>query len=127
MNFLQLSAKSDLIGASVSALCLVHCVATPLLFVAQTGLMGHGETHPEWWGILDYVFLFISFLAIWWTSKTTTKSWMRIALWTSWSALLFFVLNEGLSFMPLPEEVIYLPALALIFFHLYNRKYCQCS
>ncbi|RNC90155.1 MAG: MerC domain-containing protein [Allomuricauda sp.] len=127
MNVLQLTTKSDIIGASASALCLIHCVATPLLFVAQAGLVGDGESHPEWWGTLDFIFLFISLLAIWWSGKNTSKTWMRIALWASWSVLFFVVLNEKLSIIALAEQIIYIPAIALIFFHLYNRKYCQCG
>ena len=127
MNTLGLTAKSDLIGAAASALCLVHCLATPLLFVAQTGLIGHVESHPQWWGILDLVFLAISFMAIWWSSKKTAKTWMQIALWISWSVLCFIVFNEKLAIMEIAEQAIYIPSACLIFFHLYNRKYCQCG
>ena len=127
MNTLGLKSKSDLIGASVSLLCLVHCLATPFLFVAHAGLVEHGEAHPEWWGILDFVFLVVSFIAIWWTAKTTSKNWMRIALWASWVILAAIVLNEKISLFLLPEQAIYIPTVALVFFHLYNRKYCRCG
>ena len=127
MKAIQFSSKSDVIGAWASGLCLIHCLATPFLFVAQAGLISHGESHPQWWGILDVVFLSISFIAIWWSSKNTSKQWMRIALWASWLLLCFVVLNEKLAIVPLAEQAIYVPAVGLIFFHLYNRRYCQCG
>ena len=127
MNTLQLTSKSDIVGALASTLCLVHCLATPFLFVAQAGIAGAGELHPQWWGILDLVFLVISFFAIWWSAKTTSQKWMRNLLWGSWGLLALIVLNEKIHLFPLAEQAIYFPSIALIFFHLYNRKYCKCS
>lgn len=127
MDTLWLRSKSDLIGAFASGLCLVHCLATPLLFIAQAGMVEVGEVHPQWWGLLDMVFLGISFIAIWWSAKTTSKKWIRNALWLSWAALSIVILNEKMSLFPLLEQAIYVPATALVFLHLYNRKYCNCT
>lgn len=127
MKFIQLSAKSDIIGAAASSLCLVHCIATPFLFVVHAGVVSAGEVRPSWWGLLDFVFLTISLFAIIWTNKTTTKQWVGKALWISWLLLAFVVLNEKFSLFPLMEEVVYIPTTGLIFFHLYNRKYCRCG
>ena len=125
MNTLRLISKSDLIGSSASFLCLIHCIATPFLFVAQAEISGHAEAHPMWWGLLDIVFLVISYFAVWWSGQTTTKSSIRYALWISWVVLTIIVLNEKLSIVELPETAIYLPAVSLIVLHLYNRKYCN--
>lgn len=125
MNILQLNSKSDVLGALAGGLCLVHCLATPLLFVAQAGMVVGNEIHPWWWGLLDIIFLALSFLAIWWSGKKTSKVWMRNALWTSWFILAFLVLNEKMDWYPLAEQAIYVPTIALVGLHLYNRKYCQ--
>ena len=127
MNSVQFTSKSDVIGAAASGLCLIHCLATPFLFVAQAGLLTNGKSHPQWWGILDLVFLLISLIAIWWSAKATSKKWMRMALWVSWSVLAVVVANEKLSLFPIAEQAVYVPAVSLIFFHLYNRRYCQCN
>jgi len=127
MNTVQLTSKSDLIGAAASALCLVHCLATPFLFVAHSSMHAHGESHPQWWGLLDIFFLVISFFAIWWTGKTTSKKWIRYMLWASWAILVLIVFNEKFPLFHLAEEAIYVPSVALVFFHLYNRKYCHCG
>ncbi|AKA36254.1 MerC domain-containing protein [Flagellimonas lutaonensis] len=127
MNTLLVHSKSDLIGAVAGALCLVHCVATPFLFVVQAGLVEHGHSHPLWWGLLDIVFLGISFAAVWWSGKMTSKKWMRNALWVSWVVLALIVGNEKFSWLPIAEQAIYAPTVALVLLHLYNRKYCHCQ
>ena len=123
MQIPKLFQKSDVIGAWASALCLIHCLMAPLLFVVQAGII----QYPQWWGILDILFLIVSLFAIWRSSKTTSKDWMRFALWISWLLLAIVVFNEKLSLFPLMEEAIYVPSLGLVFLHLFNRKYCQCQ
>ncbi len=125
MNLINLTSKSDVIGATASILCFVHCVATPFIFVAHAGLALGAESHPWWWGILDLVFLIVSFFAVYWSTRTTSKKWMKIALWFSWLFLSFLLLNEKLEFVHLPEALIYLPTLSLISLHFYNRRHCQ--
>lgn len=127
MKIRQLSSKSDIVGALASGFCLVHCLATPILFIAQAKWVGHSLAHPQWWGLLDLVFLGISFAAVWWSVKATSKKWMRVALWLSWVVLALIVFNERFSWFQLMEEAIYIPTAALIFLHLYNRKYCHLS
>ncbi|MET1259239.1 MerC domain-containing protein [Flagellimonas sp. DF-77] len=127
LSSLRLTAKPNILGAAASTLCLIHCLATPFLFVAQAEIAGHAEAHPEWWGTLDILFLIISLAAVWRSAQTSSKTWMQVALWGSWIVLAFILLNEKMGWYHLMEEVIYLPTLALIFFHLYNRKYCQCG
>ena len=119
--------KSDELGALASALCLVHCVATPFLFVVQSCSIASCNDAPTWWGFIDAFFLVISFLAIYRSTQTTTNNWIKPALWMSWGVLFFIIVNEKMTWYSLPEYVIYIPAMALIALHLYNRKYCQCN
>lgn len=127
MNALQITSKSDWIGVIASFLCLVHCVATPFLFVAQAGILSTGKTQPQWWGVLDIIFLILSFIAVLWSAKNTSKKWMRNLFWLSWSLLVLVILNEKLALIPLMEQIVYIPSLTLVFAHLYNRKYCICG
>lgn len=64
---LKNSRTSDILGASASTLCLIHCLATPLLFVAQAEAVHHEHDHahhhaagPSWWGMIDIALLFVS-------------------------------------------------------------------
>lgn len=121
--------KADSIGIIASSLCLVHCVATPFLFIAQACAASccSAPSVPSWWKWIDYLFLVISFAAIYYAAKNSTKRWMQIALWGSWIVLLFTILNESFVMISLPESFIYFPALSIVFLHLYNRKYCTCN
>jgi hypothetical protein len=125
----SITKKSDALGAIASSLCLAHCFITPIIFVIQTctqSCCGSETGVPKWWLFLDYFFLGISFLAILWSSQTTSKNWMKIALWFSWLALLLVIVNERFVGIQIHQLLGYVPALALVFLHLYNRKYCKC-
>ncbi|WP_321827484.1 MerC domain-containing protein [Maribacter dokdonensis] len=124
---LLIKQKSDIVGTFASSLCLVHCIATPFLFLAQVSAATFYSGPPVWWKSLDYVFLVISFLAIFWSTKNTTLKWMKPMLWLSWSVLAAIILNEKLELFPIPEFAIYIPALALVILHLYNRNHCKCA
>lgn len=116
-----------MLGASASGLCLVHCAATPFLFIAQACSV-HGCAHtPVWWQSIDYIFLGISFFAIFYATRNSSKNWVKMALWGSWAILLITLLDEALGFGILFESFIYVPAIAIVGLHLYNQRYCQCA
>lgn len=119
--------KPDSIGAMASTLCLIHCVTTPIIFIAQSCSVSSCSNVPAWWGSIDYVFLIISFFAVYRTTKTTALNWIKPAFWLSFSLLVAVIGNEKLGLFHLNENVIYVPAMALIALHLYNKKYCQCQ
>lgn len=125
----SVTQKSDALGATASTLCLVHCLVTPFLFIVQScsQVCCSSDVVPTWWVLLDYLFLGISFVAILWSSKTTSKSWMKYAMWTSWILLLAVILNERLEMVGINTYLNYVPALSLVFLHVYNRRYCQCK
>ena len=127
ISLMNLTSRSDIIGATASILCFVHCVATPFIFVAHAGLALGEESHPWWWGTLDIVFLVISFFAVYWSTRTTSKTWVKFAFWFAWLFLSFLIINEKLAFSHLPETLIYLPTIGLISLHYYNRRYCHCA
>ncbi|WP_299765368.1 MerC domain-containing protein [uncultured Dokdonia sp.] len=123
----NLKPKANILGIAASSFCLVHCLATPFLFVTHAGHVHGHHSHPFWWGILDSLFIVISLFAVYWSAKNTSKNWMKYALWISWVLLSFVILNEKVGLIHLMEEAIYVPSLLLILLHLYNRKYCQCA
>jgi len=124
--------KSDILGSLASGICLIHCLATPFLFMAHVEAGHHVHDHhhghsPFWWQMIDIAFLLVSFAAVYWSAKNSSKKWMKIALFVSWAALAMILINEKLALFHWVEELIYLPTLALIGLHLYNRMYCQCE
>ena len=127
VNAIKLSSKSDLIGGIASSLCFLHCLATPLFFVVYAGSTIVEETHPWWWGMLDIFFLAISFIAVYWSARNSSRNWIKFLFWFSWVFLALLVLNEKFGFGPLPESLIYLPTLGLVGLHYYNHRYCRCE
>lgn len=115
--------KSDSLGMLVSTLCLMHCLATPFL-IALTVQFSKVAT---FWGYLDVFFLFISAIAIYRSSKTISKQWVKTQLIVSWGVLLFILLNEKIHWLEIPETAIYIPTISLLFLHFYSSKYCQCD
>jgi len=122
-----LNSRSDFIGASASSLCMIHCMITPFLFVVQATSLSCSEISPWWWKMVDYVFLVVTFFAIYFTNKNTSSKWMPIALYACWVTLALLIVNASLHFLSIPHVMIYFPALTLAFLHLYNRRYCRCQ
>lgn len=119
--------KPDNIGALASFLCMIHCMATPFLFVVHSCSASCCESTPVWWQWIDYLFLVISFFAVYRSVQTTSKNFMKPLLWISWGALAFVLLNESLFGFELHDKTKYIVASVLVLLHLYNQKYCQCQ
>ena len=82
MKILNFTSSSDIIGASASAMCFIHCLVTPFLFVAYSNTVIIENTYPWWWGILDIVFLLISLFAVYWSTYNTSKQFIKYTFWT---------------------------------------------
>ena len=119
--------NADKIGIMASSLCLIHCLATPFLFIAKACTATCCSDTPSWWKMIDYLFLVISFGAIYYATKNSSKIWVKVALWSSWIILLFTILNESFKIIPIPESFIYWPALSIVLLHLYNHRFCKCG
>ena len=113
-KMINLKIKNDFVGAFTGLTCMIHCMATPFIFVtkvcATTGCL---ET-PFWWQVIDYFFILISFVVIWRVTKNSNNNILRIAFWFSWIILFLSILNEKLEMFPLSEAFIYLPSLTII-------------
>ena len=120
-----LNKKSDLIGAIASFICMIHCIATPFIFIASVCSKSCCSSAPSWWVWLDFIFLFIFLKHR--STKTTSKPWMRPTLWAAWAALFTAIFLEQSNWIYFSEYYKYSAALSLIGFHLYNLKYCQCK
>jgi len=109
-----------------SSLCMIHCLATPFLFVVQVCTASCCEAGPWWWSLIDYLFLIVSIVAIYFSAKATTLKWMPFVLYLSWGILALLLLHDRFPLFDIPHAMIYLPAFTLVFLHIYNRKYCTC-
>ena len=126
---LDIKGNSDWIGAFASGLCIIHCLATPFLFVLQSCSVGKSccDGAPLWYSYLDYVFIVITFFAVYFSSKNTSKNLMKYSLIVSWAVLSILVLNEKAGIFDLRPFVKYIVSFILIGLHLINMRYCQCK
>ena len=127
MKILNFTSSSDIIGATASAMCFIHCLVTPFLFVAYSNNVIIENTDPWWWGILDIVFLVISLFAVYWSTYNTSKQFVKYTFWTLWILLALIIINEKWEIAHIAEVFIYLTTSGIFFLHLYNRRYCQCE
>lgn len=81
MNFTQ---SHDKIGIWSSLLCIVHCLAVPLVLAATNGVDLH---HNMWWDALQVGFILIGFWAVRHAVKHMEYTWLKVAFWITFGAL----------------------------------------
>ncbi len=122
---------ADLLGALASGLCAVHCAATPLLFAAHASahfgqhVAGEEAALPWYWAVLDWAFLLLAFVAIYYTSKQVAAPWVKWGMWAAWSVIALTILSESLHWHLWGHLPMYAGAFALIGLHLYNHRQCR--
>ncbi len=119
--------KSDAIGIFASSLCMIHCLVTPFIFIAQSCNASCCSSSPNWWSAIDFGFLLFSFFAVISSVKTSINPIVKRLLWILMFTLFLLILNEKTQLYFLPEFVKYTVASSLILLHLYNSNYCQCK
>jgi len=122
---LFINQKSDDIGALASTFCLIHCIATPFIFIVQSSSLTCCEGAPFWWSFIDFFFLVISFFAIYQSTLNSVKKWLKFSLWINWFFLFVIIINEKTGWFSLNENLIYILAILLIALHLYNKRNCE--
>ncbi|MBL6649384.1 MAG: MerC domain-containing protein [Flavobacteriaceae bacterium] len=125
MNFIINS--SDKYGVAASVLCMLHCSATPLLYFTQAHNLFHVNDISFLWLSMNYFFLLISSLAVYFSIQNSTKIFVKVLLFVFWLAFSFLILNEGFKGFHIPEYYTYLFASILALLHIYNLKYCKCK
>ena len=116
---------SDLLGVSASGLCAIHCALAPLLFASKPLLEStfekHGHSHgPGFWALLDYLFLLLSLVAVWFSAKHTTQKKVKVILWIAWVVFSLGLLSESFHFEH-GKWFMYIGSLSLIAAHAYNH------
>ena len=118
MSKAQKYSFANLIGIVSSSICLVHCVATPLLIAFGAEYI----INP----IFKYVFLILSFASIFKATENVTNTKNAILLWVSFWGFLFSTLfQEEYEWLHYSG---YLFAILIIIGHILNIKHCrECS
>jgi len=106
---------SDFIGILSSSLCLIHCLATPILITVGIGFLDNHLT--------TYFFLVISFLSIYKATQNCKKPKISFLLWGSFFGFLFSTLLH--QYFEWLHTLSYLFAIAIIYGHILNIKHCK--
>lgn len=124
---MRYSLSYDSLGIMSSTLCMIHCIGTPFIFFAKACSATCCSDAPVWWLMIDYLFLIISFCAIYFTINQSTAQWLKISFWIAWITLLTTILLHSFSISILPTYFNYIPALAVVILHFYNMKFSSCQ
>lgn len=123
-NIKQLTmSKSDLLGISSSSLCLLHCLAFPLIlsigYLFNYTLTGH-------WHAMDYLFVVLGVAAVWASARKTSFPMLKLGFW-----LTILVFSFSILFHDQWSWMIYVSAsasLVLIALHILHwRSHYKCS
>ena len=117
--------NSDYLGAISGVLCIIHCIITPLLFLINAELATKQTLLAL--QLTGYIFLIISFFAVYKSALNTTNNIVKVLFFVFWSFLLFLILNESFGVFKIAETFTFISAFSLSALHIYNLKYCQCK
>ena len=74
-----LRKRADLIGIGGSVLCIAHCLVLPVLVLS--GVLVGSENH---WESLDYFFVGLAAVAVFFSARRLSHPLIRRGLWLSW-------------------------------------------
>jgi MerC mercury resistance protein len=112
--------KSDYIGILSAGLCLVHCILLPIFFAMRSINFEHEVEGGFKW---DYVFLVLSFYAVYHSAKHSPSALIKKVLWGLFSILTACIFLESIS--EIFEYLIILASLGLVAVHFVNLRHCQ--
>lgn len=124
-NIKYLTNNSDFLGVITCSLCLLHCICTPLILISYSTLITEFTISYSWWKNLDYVFIFISFFMVFFSTKITKVKTMKYLFWFSWIILFMVIINEKLALFQLSEYITYLATIVISLLHFFNLKHCK--
>ncbi|MEC3877381.1 MerC domain-containing protein [Chryseobacterium salviniae] len=102
----------DILGASAALLCLIHCIAFPVLMIVPFGISHNA--------FIDLFFFVIGVFIVFRITKKTKSITLRILFWSS---ILLIGISVGLDFMfHIHSELILAGAAGLITAHILNFK-----
>jgi len=119
--------QSDLLGVLASGLCAIHCAVTPLFFMAKPFMHSSVDFHSHGnglWAMLDYVFLVLCLVAVWFSSKHTTHKTIKWVFWSAWFIFSTGLLSELLKFHH-SIWLMYAGSATLIIAHIINYRFCK--
>jgi hypothetical protein len=79
------------------------------------------------WQSLNFLFLAISFIAIYHSVQNSSNSYVKILFFLNWLILSALILIELFEILSIAEFYTYIAATSLSILHIYNLNYCRCE
>ena len=102
----------DAVGISAAVLCLIHCIAFPLLMIIPLGI-----SHNPF---IDLTFLIIGAVVVYRVTKNMTWNWLKFLFWISIALIAVSVVADLIFEIHIP--LIYAGAAGLITGHILNFR-----
>lgn len=119
LKTLKLNIDSDKIGIISSILCLIHCLAIPLIFALSAEAL-HFSEHE--FPFLDYTFAFVALIAAVLSSRKTDNRRLKKAFAIGWLMFIVGVIFHDSDYL---VYLLHLGSLVLIISHYFNIKACS--
>ena len=110
-----LRKNADLLGIGSSVLCIIHCLLLPVMLLA-----GSFSGHLHRWALLDYVFVVLAGVAVFFSARQLKSNPIRIGLWLSWLGFSVSILLHEQYTEALYASVF--SSVLLAFFHLASYR-----
>lgn len=115
--------KADYIGILGSVLCIVHCIAMPVLALGSS--IGHDHHAHIGFLSLDYFFILVNAVAVYFATRDHKSLFVKVLLW---SALFIFAVSIVFEERNVVFQWLgYLGSALLIGGHLINLYLCQIA
>lgn len=115
----KVRSKYDKFGILSSFLCIIHCTIWPIAF-ALLANVHHPFSHA-----LDFLFVAVSLVAVYFSSKNSSSLFIKSALWLSVCVFISGVVLEHYYIMG--KNIALIGSAGLIIFHFFNiRHYKKC-
>lgn len=118
MKFDFRDKKADYLGIVGSVLCMIHCLVTPIL-VMTSALMKDTLVRTSVFG-LDYIFIGINIMAVYFATRHATSSVIKMTLWGFLSLFAVALLLEHTD--KIFEYIAYAASAGLVFAHFLNLR-----
>ncbi|MBC8153469.1 MAG: MerC domain-containing protein [Bacteroidetes bacterium] len=118
MKFDFLDKKADYIGIIGSVLCILHCLITPVLIMTST-MLKDDLVRTSVLG-LDYLFIGVNMVAVYFATRHATSPAIKTALWGFLALFAGALLLESTN--RLFEYVMYAASAGLVLTHLLNLR-----
>lgn len=112
---------SDKIGITASILCLIHCLALPIIFTVSAETL-HLAQHEM--PFVDYIFAIIALVAAVLSARKTTDPKVKIAFAVGWSLFIVGVLFHENPYLFI---TLHIGSVILIITHLKNIRSCRIN